>query len=187
MKIAIIQEWLVTVGGSDKVVKAIADVFPGADIYTLVAKKQVCDELGIDWNFDSRDGGDHLNYYGALKITDYMGNYLYNLKIKKYEKEIKNINLFLSKNQYAEIEYVAKNIVQLIKDEKYKFNEIGIITKNVNQYASLIKAIFAKYDIPVYIDEKKDLNQNILIRYILSILEIIIKNYSYEAVFNFQL
>ena len=115
----------------------------------------------------------------------YLENYLYNLKIKKYEKEIKNINLFLSKNQYAEIEYVAKNIIQLIKNEKYKFNEIGIITKNVNQYASLIKAIFAKYDIPVYIDEKKDLNQNILIRYILSILEIIIKNYSYEAVFNY--
>ena len=115
----------------------------------------------------------------------YLENYLYNLKIKKHEKEIKNINLFLSKNQYAEIEYVAKNIVQLIKNEKYKFSEIGIITKNVNQYASLIKAIFAKYDISVYIDEKKDLNQNILIRYILSILEIIIKNYSYESVFNY--
>ena len=27
MKIAIVQEWLVTVGGSDKVVKAIADYF----------------------------------------------------------------------------------------------------------------------------------------------------------------
>ena len=50
MKVAIIQEWLVTVGGSDKVVKAIADVFPNADIYTLVAKKEVCDELGIDWS-----------------------------------------------------------------------------------------------------------------------------------------
>lgn len=50
MKVAIIQEWLVTVGGSDKVVKAIADVFPDADIYTLVAKKEVCDELGIDWH-----------------------------------------------------------------------------------------------------------------------------------------
>lgn len=49
MKVAIIQEWLVTVGGSDKVVKAIADVFPNADIFTLVAKKEVCDELGIDW------------------------------------------------------------------------------------------------------------------------------------------
>lgn len=49
MKVAIIQEWLVTVGGSDKVVKAILDVFPKADIYTLVAKKDVCDELGIPW------------------------------------------------------------------------------------------------------------------------------------------
>lgn len=49
MKVAIIQEWLVTVGGSDKVVKAIYDVFPNADIYTLVAKKEVCDELGIPW------------------------------------------------------------------------------------------------------------------------------------------
>lgn len=50
MKVAIIQEWLVTIGGSDKVVKAITDVFPDADIYTLVAKKEVCDELGINWN-----------------------------------------------------------------------------------------------------------------------------------------
>ena len=115
----------------------------------------------------------------------YLENYLYNTKIKKYEKEIKNINLFLAKNQYSEIEYVAKNIINLVKKEKYKFNEIAIITKNVNTYSSLFKAIFSKYEIPVFIDEKKDLNQNILIRYILSILEIIIKNYSYESVFNY--
>ena len=129
----------------------------------------------------------NLNKLNRFKNEEliYLENYLYNLKIKKYEKEIKNINLFLSKNQYSEIEYVAKNIINLIKNNNYKFNEIGIITKNVNTYSSLIKAIFAKYEIPVFIDEKKDLNQNILIRYILSILEIIIKNYSYESVFNY--
>ena len=69
--------------------------------------------------------------------------------------------------------------------ENYKFNEIAVITKNLNSYSALFKSIFSKYDIPVFIDEKKDLNQNILIRYILSILEIIIKNYSYESVFNY--
>ena len=129
----------------------------------------------------------NLNKLNRFKNEEliYLENYLYNLKIKKYEKEIKNINLFLSKNQYSEIEYVAKNIINLIKNNNYKFNEIGIITKNVNTYSALIKAIFAKYEIPVFIDEKKDLNQNILIRYILSILEIIIKNYSYESVFNY--
>ena len=49
MKVAIIHEWLVTVGGSDKVCKAILDIFPNADIYTLVAKKEICEELGIPW------------------------------------------------------------------------------------------------------------------------------------------
>ncbi len=127
---------------------------------------------------------DKLNRFKNEELI-YLENYLYNLKIKKYEKEINNINLFLSKNQYSEIEYVAKNIINLIKNNNYKFSEIGIITKNVNSYSSLIKAIFNKYEIPVYIDEKKDLNQNILVRYILSILEIIIKNYSYESVFNY--
>lgn len=49
MKVAIIHEWLVTVGGADKVTKAILDVFPEADIFTLIAKKDICDELGIPW------------------------------------------------------------------------------------------------------------------------------------------
>ena len=49
MKIAIIQEWLVTIGGSDKVVKAIKDIYPEADIFALVANKKTCDELSLDY------------------------------------------------------------------------------------------------------------------------------------------
>ena len=115
----------------------------------------------------------------------FIEKYLFNQKQEKYEKEINNIKLFLAKNKYSEIENVAKKIINLIKNYNYKFNEISIITKNITSYSALIKAIFSKYEIPVFIDEKKDLNQNILVRYILSILEIIIKNYSYEAVFNY--
>lgn len=115
----------------------------------------------------------------------YIENYLYKTKIKEYENKITNTNLFLAKNQYSEIENIAKNIIELVKKENYKYNEIAVITKNTNTYSTLFKAIFKKYEIPVFIDEKKDLNQNILIRHILSILEIIIKNYSYESIFNY--
>jgi len=30
------------------------------------------DEVGIDWQTDCLDGGDHINYYGACKTTNYM-------------------------------------------------------------------------------------------------------------------
>src|SRR5699024_8855680 len=58
-------------------------------------------------------------------------------------------------------------------------------TKDLEGYSSLCKAIFAKYEIPVFIDEKKDLNQNILVKYILSILNIFAKNWSYESMFEY--
>ena len=115
----------------------------------------------------------------------FIENNLFNKKNKKYEKELNNINLFLAKNKYSEIENIAKKIIELIKENNYKYNEISIITKNINSYSSLVKSIFSKYKIPVFIDENKDLNQNILIRYVLSIIEVILKNYSYESIFNY--
>ena len=110
---------------------------------------------------------------------------LYNNKPTKYNKQVENMQLFLAKNQYSEIEEVAKNILKLVRDKGYRYREISIITKNIATYSSLARAIFDKYDIPIFIDENRDLNQNIVIQYVLSILEIFIKNWSYEAVFNY--
>lgn len=34
------------------------------------------DLISIDWQKDTRDGGDHLNYYGAKKVSEFLGEYL---------------------------------------------------------------------------------------------------------------
>ncbi len=44
------------------------------------------DEVKIDWDKDTHDKGDHLNYYGAVKVSDYLGKYLSETGILKNHK-----------------------------------------------------------------------------------------------------
>ena len=45
------------------------------------------EEVPIDWSKDSFDGGDHLNYYGAQKVTTYLGKYLEDMKLFKDKRK----------------------------------------------------------------------------------------------------
>lgn len=124
------------------------------------------------------------NYRNKKDELKFLEKNLY-LSSQKYLSKVENIKLFLATNPYTEIEYVAKNIHNLVKNCGYNYNQIGIIAEETDKYSEDIKSIFSKYDIPLFVDEKKELNQNILIKFIISMLEIFSKNWSYEAVFNY--
>jgi ATP-dependent helicase/nuclease subunit B len=80
---------------------------------------------------------------------------------------------------------VAKDILRLCRDEKIRFNKISVVTGDLPCYEKLIKAIFTEYNIPLFIDKKKDITSNPLIVLITSAVEIFTKNFSYEAVFRY--
>lgn len=124
-------------------------------------------------------------YRFQTEELQYLSENINQIKPTKYEKNVENIELFLAQNPYSEIENVAKQITKLIKNQNMRYKDIAIITKNIEEYASLVRAIFPKYKIPVFIDEKRDVNQNIIIQYVLSLLEVMSKNFSTEAVFNY--
>ncbi len=110
---------------------------------------------------------------------------IFDIPYSQYNKEVKNIKLTIAKNEYEEIENVARIISNLVRYEGYRYRDIGVITKNIESYSSLCKAIFSEYEIPVFIDEKKDITSDIFVKYVLAILDIFAKNWSYEAVFNY--
>ena len=124
-------------------------------------------------------------YRFKSKELNHIERNLYNFPYKKYEENVENLSLFLANNQYSEIEEVARRILELVRSKKFRYRDISVITKNIDVYSNLCKAIFKEYDIPVFIDEKRDLSQNILVKYLISILDIFARNWSYDSVFNY--
>ncbi|MCI9413513.1 MAG: helicase-exonuclease AddAB subunit AddB [Clostridia bacterium] len=114
-------------------------------------------------------------------LAENMGEAFYH----KYEKEVQNLSVFLANNPYSEIEHIAIEITKLVKEKGYRYEDIAVITKDIGTYGSLCKAIFNSYHIPVFMDEEKDLSENVLIKWILSLLDIFVKNWSYEAVLGY--
>lgn len=115
----------------------------------------------------------------------YLESNLYATKYHKYGQHVENLSLFLAKNPYSEVEQVAKQIIKLVKEKKYRFQDIAIITKDISTYSGLVKAISEEYEIPVFVDEKKDLSQNIFVKYMLALLSIFAKNWSYDSVMDY--
>lgn len=124
-------------------------------------------------------------YRFKTKELKHLSENIYNIKSTKYAENVENLELFLAKNEYSEVEHVARKIKKLVREQNLRYKDISIITKSMEDYASLVRAIFNQYEIPVFIDEKRDLNQNIVIQYILAILEVLNKNFSNEAVFSY--
>ena len=110
---------------------------------------------------------------------------LFKTKSTRNEQNVENISIFLAKNQYTEIENIAKEITKLVREKQMRYKDISIITKNIQNYANLAKVIFDKYDIPIFIDERRELSQNIIIQYVLSIFETLRKNYTQETIFQY--
>jgi hypothetical protein len=47
IKVALIQDWLTELGGAEKVFSAIYELYPNADIYTLVYNTDLLEKIGI--------------------------------------------------------------------------------------------------------------------------------------------
>lgn len=159
---------------------------PDTDIYysnkITVRKLQ---DLAEENNFDVEEIELKNVYRFKTKELKHLSENLYNIKSTKYAENVENIQLFLAQNEYSEVEEVAKKINKLVREDNKKYKQISIITQNMDNYSSLVRVIFDQYNIPVFIDEKRDLNQNVIVQYLLSILDVLNRNFTSETVFSY--
>ena len=92
------------------------------------------------------------NLRSQSKDLKYLENaFSSDVPVKLYEDVPENIKLFLANNSYSELEYVANEILKLVKENDYKYNEIAVISNDLDTYNLEAKVIFDKYNISIKI------------------------------------
>jgi ATP-dependent helicase/nuclease subunit B len=82
------------------------------------------------------------------------------------------------------VEGAAQEIIRLIREEGYRYRDIALLIRQTDTYHDLISTIFADYDIPVFIDEKRTMINHSVIELIRSAMDIVEGNWRYDAIFR---
>ena len=75
-------------------------------------------DIGIDWNTDTVDGGDHLNIYGAKKVSNYMADFLHENYDLPDIREDEKYSIW--KTQYEEYLKIIEYEEEFAKNRKTK-------------------------------------------------------------------
>lgn len=102
-----------------------------------------------------------------------------------YPDKPKNTALFQSRDTYGEIERIACKIVDLVRDDGYRFKDIALLCGDENDYRHLIEAVFSEYEIPYFTDRTIILSDHPIAMQILSLFSILEDDWSYDSVFRY--
>ncbi|GLC31308.1 helicase-exonuclease AddAB subunit AddB [Clostridium omnivorum] len=126
-----------------------------------------------------------LPRFKSSKELAHLEKYFFYFPYNQYKEDTLDISVFKALNMYTEIQNVAREIIALTRDKSFRLNDIAVITRDLDSYEKLVQAIFNEYEIPYFIDKKRDINGNPLVILLNSVIDIFSKGWSYEAVFRY--
>ncbi|MBR6159709.1 MAG: PD-(D/E)XK nuclease family protein [Lachnospiraceae bacterium] len=99
--------------------------------------------------------------------------------------KLNNTFVFAAGNPAEETEMVFTEIIKLVRNEGYRYRDIGILTGDLEGYRHIVERELSKHGIPFFIDRTEPVLLNPFMEYIRSFLAIFSDNYSISSVFSF--
>lgn len=100
--------------------------------------------------------------------------------------EISNcLKIWQAENKQAEILHCATNIRNLIASSKYRYKDILVVARNLEEYKTLIKPIFDENEIELFIDEPDAMAGHPLVEFIQSLLLMYKRYFRYDDIMRF--
>lgn len=115
----------------------------------------------------------------------FLEEHLFRYDGKTYEKETKHISIHSLPSPYFEVVFVSRKIEELIRERGYHYRDFAIVCGDLGIYAPYMEQIFEENQIPYYKDNKRCILQNPMLECIVSALEMVLNDFSYESVFRY--
>ena len=123
--------------------------------------------------------------FKAAPALGFLEKELFRYSGRTYKEKQRNVRVYAAANPRMEVECAAQRIRFLIRKKEYRYREIAVIASDMNLYADEIEKTFREYEIPVFMDYKRNVLLNSFVEYIRSLLAMAEQNFSAESVFRF--
>ena len=112
---------------------------------------------------------------------------LFRSRVKPYSKDIANVHLAEAKSVRCEVEAVANQIAQKIR-EGARYRDIAVVSANEDAYNPICKQVFEKYQIPYFLDHSDEVINHPFVEALHAVLEMVgsgYMGYDYETVMRY--
>ena len=110
---------------------------------------------------------------------------MFAINSEKFSNKTDDIQIYSSLNSYTETVKTASKIVSLARDSGYRWKDIAVAVGDMDNYSINIKKVLTQYEIPFFLDKKRDIVGNPLTKFVLSLLDMFIFNFKHDSVFEF--
>ena len=96
-----------------------------------------------------------------------------------------NIRIVPAPDSRAEVQFVARQIIKLVKKNGYRYRDIAVIASDIDHYQYYIRAYFNDYAIPFFIDKRQSLGHHPAVELICSVLQTVTSGFSSNHIFAY--
>jgi len=103
---------------------------------------------------------------------------------RPWEGACTGVELCRAESMFTETEYVAAKILELVRSGEYRFRDIGVAARNLDEYAATIENVFERYGVPVYLSRRSDVLEKPVLSLLAGALDAVAGGYEYEDMFR---
>lgn len=123
--------------------------------------------------------------FGESEALLWLEQNLFRQKPMPYTKKTTDIAMFSLLNPRQELHFIAREIKRLVREENYRYKDISVVCGDVEMYGNYVREIFERYEIPVFLDTKKNIVFHPMTEFLKRALLVMEQDFSYETVIGY--